>query len=53
MQMKNIQVGVQGVMKRAELANSVDRRGPNPLEYTFYVLSSSNKLYEPKQHFYG
>ena len=53
--MKNIEVGVEGVMGREEQMfqqHQQRRRCPDPssIEYTFYVRKSKNKFYENKHN---
>ena len=51
--LKNIDVGVDGAVKKSEKKNySKDKRKvePNPMEYTFYVRKSGMRFYEPKSN---
>ena len=51
MALKNIEVGVEGALKKPEQAVSSRSRKkvePNPMEYTFYVKKTGYRFYEPK-----
>jgi len=48
MNMKNVEVGVDGVVGRKESSYDFMEKKkiePNPMEYTFYVRKSNNNFY--------
>lgn len=51
MELKNVEVGVQGVMRRDDSLCDKERKRmsePHPMEYTFYVRRSTQKFQESK-----
>ena len=48
MVLKNVEVGVEGAIKRTDpITHSRDKKKvePNPMEYTFYVKKSGYRFY--------